>query len=50
MQRTGFGDVGVKGFDLMDGTNFKSFIDILLRGLSKQGQGGEIRIILNSIL
>lgn len=45
MERTGFADVGIKGFDLTGGTNFKTLRDIVLRGLSKQREGGGSRII-----
>ncbi len=44
MERTGFADVAIKGFDLTGGTNFKTLRDIVLRGLSKQREGGEVEL------
>lgn len=44
MQRIGFTDVVVKGFDLTGGTNFKTLRDIISRGLSKQKEGGEVEL------
>lgn len=44
MQRTGFTDVVLKGFDLTGGTNFKTLRDIVSRGLSKQKEGGEVEL------
>jgi 2-polyprenyl-6-hydroxyphenyl methylase/3-demethylubiquinone-9 3-methyltransferase len=41
IKKTGFVDVVLKGFDLTGGTNFKTLRDIVLRGLSKQKEGGE---------
>ncbi len=42
MEKTGFADVEVKGFDLTGGTNFKTLRDIVLRGLSKQREDGKV--------
>jgi len=36
LERTGFTDVVIKGFDLTDGTNFKTLRDIVWKGLSNQ--------------
>jgi 2-polyprenyl-6-hydroxyphenyl methylase/3-demethylubiquinone-9 3-methyltransferase len=44
MERTGFADVVIKGFDLTGGTNFKTLRDIVLKGLSKQREGGEVEL------
>ena len=44
MKKTGFDDVVIKGFDLTGGTNFKTLRDIVLRGLSKQREGGEVEL------
>ena len=44
MGKTGFTDIVVKGFDLTGGTNFKTLRDILLRGLSKQKENGEVEL------
>jgi 2-polyprenyl-6-hydroxyphenyl methylase/3-demethylubiquinone-9 3-methyltransferase len=38
MESTGFGDIVIKGFDLTDGTNFKTIRDIFLKGLNNQSQ------------
>jgi len=44
MEKTGFADVVIKGFDLTGGTNFKTLKDIVLRGLSKQRVGGKVEL------
>ncbi len=44
MERTGFIDVVIKGFDLTGGTNFKTLRDIVLRGLSKQREDGKVEL------
>ena len=44
MGKTGFTDIVVKGLDLTGGTNFKTLRDILLRGLSKQKENGEVEL------
>lgn len=44
MERAGFADVVIKGFDLTGGTNFKTLRDIVLRGLSKQSESGEVEL------
>jgi 2-polyprenyl-6-hydroxyphenyl methylase/3-demethylubiquinone-9 3-methyltransferase len=44
IEKTGFADVIIKGFDLTGGTNFKTLINIVLRGLSKQREGGEVEL------
>jgi len=36
LERAGFTDVVIKGFDLTDGTNFKTLRDIVWKGLSNQ--------------
>lgn len=42
MEKNGFADIVIKGFDLTGGTNFKTLKDIVLRGLSKQKEGGGV--------
>jgi 2-polyprenyl-6-hydroxyphenyl methylase/3-demethylubiquinone-9 3-methyltransferase len=44
MEITGFADVVIKGFDLTGGTNFKTLRDIVLKGLSKPREGGEVEL------
>lgn len=44
MERNGFAEVVIKGFDLTGGTNFKTLRDIVLRGLSKQSEDGEVEL------
>jgi 2-polyprenyl-6-hydroxyphenyl methylase / 3-demethylubiquinone-9 3-methyltransferase len=44
MEKTGLTDIVVKGFDLTGGTNFKTLRDILLRGLSKHRENGEVEL------
>ena len=44
MEKAGFGDVVVKGFDLTGGTNFKTLRDIVLRGLSKPREDGKVEL------
>jgi 2-polyprenyl-6-hydroxyphenyl methylase/3-demethylubiquinone-9 3-methyltransferase len=44
IEKTGFADVIIKGFDLTGGSNFKTLRDIVWRGLSKQREGGEVEL------
>jgi len=39
MERVGFADILIKGFDVTDGTNFNTLRDIMLKGLTNQREG-----------
>jgi 2-polyprenyl-6-hydroxyphenyl methylase/3-demethylubiquinone-9 3-methyltransferase len=39
MERVGFADIIIKGFDVTDGTNFNTLRDIMLKGLTNQREG-----------
>ncbi|MBD2530785.1 3-demethylubiquinone-9 3-O-methyltransferase [Nostoc flagelliforme FACHB-838] len=41
MEKAGFADFEIKGFDLTGGTNFKTLKNILLKGLNNQSTGGK---------
>ncbi len=44
MQKNGFVDIVIKGFDLTGGTNFRTLRDIVLRGLNNQRKDGELEL------
>jgi 2-polyprenyl-6-hydroxyphenyl methylase/3-demethylubiquinone-9 3-methyltransferase len=39
MEKSGFADILIKGFDVTDGANFKTLKDILLKGLNNHREG-----------
>ncbi len=44
MQKNGFVDIVIKGFDLTGGTNFRTLRDIVLRGLNNPRKDGELEL------